>query len=288
MIGGRIAAIGLAVLAAASAAAQTAPAEMLDFPAVETPEARAAARRAAEEGLVEALVLHRCTPDRRWCAELVRDGDSWLLELADRTGPAERRVRFAPPDRDVGDPILELWPHLVREADGAVTVGLLAARRTGFSGGGAMATRLILVRLEPGAAQAAAVLTAPVQGSAMIRACFSEEDMRLRREACHDEYELAGELTLAPGGAERAGYLLTVRSRTYPGEVTRWEDSADRPPLGRRDLVWADHPGCSYRRTYLFDAAEGRYLPEAPLPACDQFLVGEIALAEEENPPSAD
>lgn len=260
-----------------------AAAEMLPFPAVETREARAAARRAAEEALVEDVVLHRCTPGRDWCAELVRDGEFWLLEVVGRSsadGP-ERRVRFEPPDRDIGDPSFALWPHFVREADGAVIFGLLAGRRTGFSGGGAMATRLILVRVEPGGSQAAEVLTVPVQGSAMVRACFSEEDMRLRRAACHDEYEFAGALTLAPDdGGGRPNFLFASRARTYPGDVTRWEDSADRPPLRRGDLVWADHPGCSYRRTFAFDPAARRYVVDAPLPDCGQFLVGEIAVEE--------
>ncbi|HKR24590.1 MAG TPA: hypothetical protein VJS15_04990, partial [Allosphingosinicella sp.] len=263
------------------------PAQMLPFPAVETREAREAARRAAEEALVEELVLHRCLPDREWCAELVRDGESWRLELVGRAG--ERRVRFEPPDREVGDPIFALWPQLVREADGAVMVGLLASRRTGYSGGGALATRLILVRLEPGAAQAAAVLAVPVEGSSMVRACFSEDDMRLRREACHDDYQFSGTLTLAPDGT--GGYpqlLLATRARTYPGDVTRWEDSAERPPLRRGDLVWAEHPGCSYRRTFVFDSAAGRYVADVPLPDCGQFLVGEVALTEQENPAPPD
>lgn len=268
-------------------AAVAAPAQMVAFPAVETREAREAARRAAEEALVEEIVLHRCTPDRDWCGELVRDGDSWLLELAGRSG--ERRIRFEPPDREIGDPIFALWPNIVREADGAVMVGLLASRRTGYSGGGALATRLILVRVEPGAPQAAAVLTVPVEGSAMVRACFSEEDMRLRREACHDDYQFSGTLALAPdGGGAHPPFLLATRARTYPGEVTRWEDSAERPPLRRGDLVWAEHPGCSYRRTFAFDSAAGRYVADAPLPDCGQFLVGEVALTEEENPAPAD
>lgn len=255
------------------------PAQMVAFPAVETREAREAARRAAEEALVENLVLHRCTADRGWCAELVRDGESWLLELAGGSG--ERRIRFEPPDRETGDPIFALWPHLVREGDGAVTVGLLASRRTGYSGGGALATRLILVRVEPDAAQAETVLAVPVEGSAMVRACFSEEDMRLRREACHDDYQFSGTLTLAPDGTGgHPRFLLTTRARTYPGDVTRWEDSDERPPLRRGDLVWADHPGCSYRRTFAFDSAARRYVADAPLPDCGQFLVGEVALTE--------
>ena len=280
-----------ALLLSAAVAANAQPARMEAFPEVETPEARAAARLAAEAALVERLVLHRCAAARDWCAELVRDGESWLLELSGRADPnaPERRIRLQPPDREIGDPNFELWPQLVRESGGAVIVGLLAARRTGFSGGGAMATRLILVRVEPGAPQAAEVLTVPVEGSAMIRACFSEADMRLRREACHDEYEFSGALTLAPDdGQGRPSFLLTTRARTYPGEVERWEDSADRPPLRRGDLVWAEHPGCSYRRTFSFDPAEGRYLADAPLPECGQFLVGEMAVAEDGDPAPAE
>ena len=267
-------------------AADQRPAQMVEFRAVDTPEAHAAAHRAAEAALVEEIVLHRCTADRSWCAELVPDGESWRLELVDRTrSAAERRIRFEPPDRDVGNPHFALWPQLVREPGGAVTVGLLASRRAGFSGGGGLATRLILVRLEPAASRAAEILTVPVEGSALVRACFSEADIGLRREACHDEYELEGTLTLAPEPqAGRPRFLLTTRARTYPGEVERWEDSAERPPLRESDLVWADHRGCSYRRTFAFDPAAGRYAADAPLPDCGQFLVGEQAVADEAPP----
>lgn len=272
---------GLAFLSAGQPAAPGGAAQMLDFPAVDTPESRAAARQAAERAMVETLILRRCTAARDWCAELVPQGEGWQLEI---TGPAGSRApapraRFDPPDQEHGDPFLALWPHLVREPDGAVTVGLLATRRTGFSGGGAMATRLILVRVAPDAAEPAEVLTVPAEGSATIRACFSEEDMRQRREACHDEYQLSGTLTLAPDdGSGRARFLFATRARTYPGDVTRWEDSDERPPLRRGDLVWADDAACSYRRTFAYDPTAGRYVADSPLPDCGQFLVGEMAL----------
>ena len=117
----------------------------------------------------------------------------------------------------------------------------------------------------------------------MIRACFSEEDMRQRRQACHDEYEFVGTLTLAPDSAgPHPRLLLETRARTYPGEVTRWEDSAERPRLSRGDLVWANHAGCSYRRSFSFDPAAGRYVADSALPDCGQFLVGEMELGEAE------
>lgn len=272
---------GLALLSAGQPAEPAATAQMLDFPAVETPGSRAAAQQAAERALVETLVLRRCTAAGDWCAELVPEGEGWQLEI---TGPAGTqapapRARFDPPDQEHGEPFFALWPHIVREPDGAVTIGLLATRRTGFSGGGALATRLILVRVAPDAAEPATVLTVPAEGSAMIRACFSEADMRRRREACHDEYELEGTLTLAPDdGSGRARFLFATRARTYPGEVTRWEDSGERPPLQRGDLVWADDATCSYRRTFTYDPTAGRYVADSPLPDCGQFLVGEMAL----------
>lgn len=272
---------GLALLSAGQPAEPGATAQMLDFPAVETPESRAAAQQAAERALVETLILRRCTAARDWCAELVPDGEAWRLEIAgpSRTQTPAPRLRFDPPDQEYGEPFFALWPHLVHEPDGAVAVGLLATRRTGFSGGGALATRLIMVRVAPGAAEATEVLTVPAEGSAMIRACFSEEDMRQRREACHDEYELNGTLTLAPDdGSGRARFQFATRARTYPGEVRRWEDSGERPPLRRRDLVWADDAACSYQRTFSYDPAAGRYLADSPLPDCGQFLVGEMAL----------
>ena len=76
---------GPAVAQSAGAAAR-----MIPFDAVETPEARAAARAAAEAALVEDLVLHRCTPDREWCAQLLRDGvlALALIARAVRTGPS--------------------------------------------------------------------------------------------------------------------------------------------------------------------------------------------------------
>ncbi len=309
------AAANRAVPTAAQAGGPAEP-QLVPFEPVTTPAARAAARRAAEAALVEALVLHRCTADRAWCAELAPAGEGWRLDIVERAraGAPERRVRHALPREPRDDPIYELWPSLVREPGGAVMVGLLISGRAGFSGGGAMATRLSLLRLEPGAAAPVAVLEVPAEGSAMVRACFSEDDMRRRREACHDEYELTGTLTLIPprngdaqvtraphgsalsggqgglsldraqrgGGVgtvsvanDRARFRFTTTARTYPGEVGRWEDSADRPPLAPRDLVWAADRACSYSRIFTFDPARGHYVPDAPLPDCGQYLVAD-------------
>ncbi|MEA3029619.1 MAG: hypothetical protein QOG13_944 [Sphingomonadales bacterium] len=211
------------------------------------------------------------------CALLRRDGESgqWRLHLFEsRPGPdaVAARPLLVPESRD-GEETLALWPHLVREAGGALLIGVLRSRSTGFSGGGASATRLTLMRFEPGSPALAPVLEAPLGGSAMIRACFGPRDERNRAGACHDQYELQADLTLdASTSAGRPRFLLTARARTYPGRLDRNEDSTTRPPLSRRDLVWAADPQCTYARTFAFDAGAGGYAPDSALPDCGQYL----------------
>ena len=251
--------------------------QLLPFPAVLSRESRETARRAAAAALVENLVLHRCTSDRLWCAQLVQEGEAWHVEIVDRSryGEPERRIRFDPPDPGSADPFYELWPNLVREPNGTVAIGLLTSWRAGFSGGGAMTTRLSLHHIGPDAAAAVTLFEVPVGGSAMIRACFGDDDMRRRREACHDDYQFSGELALEPGTSSgRPLFRFTTTARTYPGEVWRWEQVPDdRPPLQRRELVWSTDPNCSYRRVFRFDPAAGRYVPDDLLPECGQYLV---------------
>jgi hypothetical protein len=217
-----------------------------------------------------------CGRDGR-CALLRGDGESgqWRLHMFEiRPGLDAVAARpLAVPGAPEEDETLALWPHLVREAGGALLIGVLRTRRTGYSGGGASATRLTLMRFEPGAAALVQMLDAPVAGSADIRACFSPRDERNRAGACSDQYELVGNVTLDPANADaRPRFLLTTRARTYPGRRDREADSTQAPPLRRGDLVWAADPACSYRRSFAFAAAARRYLPDRPLPDCDQYL----------------
>jgi len=217
-----------------------------------------------------------CGRDGR-CALLRGDGEGgqWQLHMFDRR-PGLDAVAARPlavPNSTDSDERLSLWPHLVREANGALLIGILRTRSTGYSGGGASATRLTLMRLEAGSAALAPILEAPFGGSAMIRACFGARDQRRRAGACHDEYELGGNLTLdAATPAGRPRFLLTARARTYPGRLDRDQDSTTGPALRRRDLVWAADPRCTYTRTFAFDAAAGRYVPDSALPDCAQYL----------------
>lgn len=216
-----------------------------------------------------------CTQDRNWCAQLRRDrsGVEWDLyvfsgaPVRPGAGGVRHLVGGTPGER------LTIWPHIVRQTDGAVLIGIERERRAGYSGGGARIVRRELVRIDGAGAAAGPVLEVPVVGTAMIRACFSPSDERRRAGACHDEYAYEGVLALDPTVREgRPTFILTTRARTFPGRVRRDEDSGERPQLRRRDLVWSRDEACSYTRRFGMDSATGLYAPDAPLPDCADYL----------------
>ena len=215
--------------------------------------------------------LH-CTADRSWCAALSREdeGAPWRLDLFEGDGAPRR---FDLPGQGADAVGFGLLPRLFREAGGAVLIAVERSRSTGFSGGGAGAIHLVLVRAEPAGGPVAELMDLPYIGHATIRACFSERDRRRRRDACLDEYELAGNFQLDPSTAEgRPRFVLTAQARTFPGRRSRLADSTAAPRLRRSDLVWAPDPACSYRRLIAFDPAAGRYLPDRPLPDCPDYF----------------
>lgn len=220
--------------------------------------------------------LH-CNAARDFCLQAQRDGDTsdagWQLWLYDRVPtPTDQPLRQFPlpsSDDPAGESIA-IWPHLVREASGATLIGVERYRRTGFSGGGAGQTDLVLLRLTPGAAEPVPVMTVQTGYTAMIRACFSEDDMRRLRDACHQQLEFEGTLTLAPDTATGAPrFDLNVASRVFPrgSLVDGWETRA----LTRQDRVWEPDPVCTYRRRFSPEAATGSYAPEEPLPDCSLY-----------------
>jgi hypothetical protein len=216
--------------------------------------------------------LRNCTTDGRWCARLHEDeaGANWWLELSEGAAAARRFVVAGVHDEESA---FAVWPHIVIEDGGAVLVGVEATKATGYSGGGASATRLIMVRAKPGAGALRQVLDLPLRASKDIRACFGPRDMRRRRGACSDQYEFFSALTLDPTTrAGRPRFVYVTRARTYPGRRTLGEDSTAAPPLRPADVRWAADPVCSYRRAIAFDLAQLRYMPNRPLPACADYL----------------
>lgn len=261
--------IGLALAATASfaqpPAADGAGNRMVPLPAVDRVTAEQAQARSA---------LH-CTAERDFCLRAWRESanGSWTLDIHHRV-PAGANVAPArrialPRDEHPGSGEHSIWPHLVREASGALLIGVERYRRTGFSGGGAGETELVLLRLETPAAEPAELLTLRTGYTAMIRACFSEADYRSGRP-CHQELAFSGRVTLAPSAVGgRSALAVATTARVFPrGSLQEgWETR----PYRRANSVWETDPACSYRRLFAFNAASGRYEPDRPLPDCSTY-----------------
>jgi hypothetical protein len=164
-----------------------------------------------------------------------------------------------------------VWSNagIIVSPDSAI-VFLARVEEQSYSGGGASATHVAAFRLTDTGAEEIAVL--PMIGSATIRACFDQDDQTQRAGACADEYSFMGRVRLddsVTSGPPRI--VLETAAGTYPGRVTRGEDSLERPPLTAADLVWVKDDVCSFRRTFSQSPA-GPYAPDADLPACSDYL----------------
>jgi len=220
----------------------------------------------------------RCTADKRLCAQIVHeDADSPPLIQIDSAGTNPSTYRFAL--SDIPDATrVTLWPRVLRLADynGAILVGVEVNFSTSYSGGGGSASelRLFEVGRNRSTFHAHEVLSVPIAGSLLIRACFTEQDMRHRLGACHDEYEFNAMLGLDQ--AVKSGFprlVYQTRATSFPGKVSRDKDSLDGPPLHKRDLVTAVDQQCTYKRTFHFEANAGAYMPDHPLPDCSNYTV---------------
>lgn len=63
---------------------------------------------------------------------------------------------------------------------------------------------------------------------------------------------------------------MGVRSFTSPG--ARRRSDAPRGLIERTEGDEVPDPACSYTRSFHFSEAEGRYLPDGPLPVCADFF----------------
>lgn len=244
-------------------------------------------------------VSPQCTADRAWCLSIEIDSESAVREVFlgvydGRQSIDEREVwRHALANEDFyggfhEGPRFTLWPRIVRlgnsalsvvaqgEAlDSAALIGVETRTKAWYSGGAASATdlQLLLATRSVEGVKLRRVMNVPVAGWSMIRACFSEDDMAQRAGACHDEYTFEGTLTLDPQGEGMPRFGYQTRATSFPGPVSRWEDSLQNPPLDESDLVTVVDEACSYRRTFVHDPAAGAYRPDSPLPACEDYTV---------------
>lgn len=223
----------------------------------------------------------RCTADKQVCIQVVRQGGDSAPEIeVERTGDNASTYRFARSEEEDTSQASDvtLWPHLLRLANntGAIVIGVEVNTHAGYSGGGGSASELRLFEIarDKSTFREREVLSVPVAGSLMIRACFSEEDQRRRLDACHDEYEFGATLRLDEGvksGLPRLVYQTLATS--FPGKVSRFKDSLAGPPLRERDLVTVANARCSYKRIFRFEADKNVFTPDHPLPDCSEFTV---------------
>jgi len=214
-----------------------------------------------------------CTADRRWCALIETDEtqERQVLRLYDGL-PGERTpVASHLIESENSEGFWTAGAILRRAGSDDVILGADMELQSMYSGGGGMASYRTLIRFVPGAAPQE-ILTVPLAGSLMIRACLGEEDIKQRAGACHDEYEFAAELK-AEGDTFPPRLTYASSATTFPGRVSRNEDSLAKPPLAPKDLVKAVDAACSVRRVFTFDPAANAYVPDAPLPDCGEYTV---------------
>lgn len=219
------------------------------------------------------------------CLRVVRGEDgSAMLALFDMDPSAGTLLPLALPphvgaddgnDVRVWDRAIRLPAHPGAPEARAYLVGIVRTTPVAYSGGFARAERLHLFRLtvaEDGAALGPELLDVRWDAEARIRACFGEDDMARRREACHDIYRFATSLSLAGdrSGAYPALSYSTVAT-AFPRTASRSEDSSTAPPLTADDLVERRDGECSFERILRYNPATRRYEMDSPTPECSDY-----------------
>jgi hypothetical protein len=211
------------------------------------------------------MTTRLCSPDRRWCVIPPEPEDTNVYVDEGPTGESY----WSPPEGDGS--AYTLFPAVAPLKAGGALLLMQAKRSRGYSGGGASFTDWVVLHVaKEGTVRR--VLTTPASSSLMIRACFSDKDEVKRAGACHDQYELAGMITLTEDGSAMPPINFEAKASFFPRGIRPNVDSLTLPPRKEKDLVWQQDATCSYRRTFTFQVAQQQYFPDAPPPNCDQYL----------------
>lgn len=220
------------------------------------------------------------------CLRIVRGEDgSAMLELFDMdpaAGPAQILAALpAHVGMDDGNDV-RVWDRAIRlpanpDVPGAraYLVGIVRSTPLSYSGGFARAERLHLFQLvvaEDTATLGPELLDVRWNGEVQLRACFGEEDVQKRREACHDIYRFASSLSLMEnrrGAYPDLGYSSVATA--FPRTAYPTQDSSSAPPLSAEDLVERRDPECSFQRTLRYNPATRRYEMDSPAPECASY-----------------
>jgi hypothetical protein len=238
-------------------------------------------------------------------------GGSWVVQVVARATnrePAERRWRYTLPDALLRgrSPGYTLWQEIVRDGWGGALIGVelweQAGERPGFFSN---QRRLLLIHIPSLAgAQPSAVLETPLSGHIEQRMCPSpgyppdptraearparaprngeirlagvvSDEETARINACVDMFSLSTLFTLLPSSQpadQPPDLIVATVATTTPGRRPRTPPGTERAPIERMEGDEVRDPACTFTRTYYFDAAQGRYMPDAPLPACPDYL----------------
>jgi hypothetical protein len=251
-----LAAVALSACAqegAAPAAVETAPPELAPptLPITDQAGNRMEAMNAIGERF--------CRAEGGWCVNSQANGI-----VADHQG---RSTSITWPAND--NQTSATWPNIIISGDTAL-VGAIITENQMYSGGSARVDHLVLFEVNSGAARE--VLRLPYASEISIRACFDEDDVQARAEACLDEYVFVSRVRIDESVASGPpAIVLETAAASYPGRISRTTDSAERGPLTQADLVWATDDVCSFRRTFG-RGPSGSYTPDTELPACADYL----------------
>lgn len=179
----------------------------------------------------------------------------YRLTLPD-TGPKTDTGSDADTKPDTGPVTVTLWPRVLRLAgdNDTIWVGAVYEVLASYSGGGGRLSELRLFRVsrdEAASSQVREVLSVPIHESLSIRACFSEQDERRRRGNCRDEYNFKA--TLGLDRTVKSGLPRLV----YQTRATGFSRNKDTR--------------CTYKRIFHFKTSSGVYMPDRPLPNCDEY-----------------
>lgn len=230
---------------------------------------------AAPRLIVEQLRSQRgllCTADRTWCVKKAAGEEALDVYKAGQFAAHPVASVPMPKGGDIGEVEGTPWGAIIRFGapdQGVALVGVTLTERQMYSGGGASVDRLALYEIREGRPPLKAI-ELPLSSSIMIRACFTPQDQRARRDACHDEYDFTA--TLSPLPQDPSRLLYRSRAETFPGKVSRGEDSNAKTALRKQDLRHVIDPACSLTRVLTRNPSTGALTWDKPLPPCSDFL----------------
>ncbi len=228
-----------------------------------------------------------CSTDGVWCVadETPADDASAAPRLRVEQRKDGKKLTASLPFDDPAMPDMEIvetgtkpvvWPYMVKlsaAAGGGVIVGVKRIYSQMYSGGGANSSALQWFRVT---ASGSGLTVKPVAkfstgGDALIRACFSEKDMKKRLGVCHDEYsqDITLELAAQPQNGMPAFIYKSVAT-AYPGSSRRDKDNSAQQ-LKKSDIPVRTDPRCTFTRTIRYKAESGSYWFNAALPDCKGY-----------------